>query len=155
MEERGEEACNMIEFYKETHWSNKKGKFINAASEHNYNLMLERLGEKETEEDVELDNGDVFKEVLGFKSGYALGLGHSVILEPSPFMKKNKAFKRIAEENARNKESADLYKSKLEALLGDMAELRKQFSEHDKQIMAISSHLGSSRESQQETQGDA
>ena len=26
----------MIEFYKETHWSNKKGKWINAASEHNY-----------------------------------------------------------------------------------------------------------------------
>ncbi|KAG2676263.1 hypothetical protein I3760_12G045000 [Carya illinoinensis] len=155
MEERGEEASNMIEFYKETHWSSKKGKFINAASEHNYNLMLERLNEKETKEDIQEAAGDVFKEVMGFKSGYAQGLGHSVIPEPSPFMKKNKAFKRITEENERNKESADLYKSKLEALLGDMAKLRKQFSEHDKQIMAMSSQLGTSRESQQETQGDA
>ncbi|XP_042950195.1 uncharacterized protein LOC122282303 [Carya illinoinensis] len=70
MEERGEEARNMIEFYKETHWSNEKGKFINAASEHNYNLMLKRLNEKETEEDVQEAAGDVFKEVLGFKFGY-------------------------------------------------------------------------------------
>ncbi|XP_042942865.1 uncharacterized protein LOC122277050 [Carya illinoinensis] len=151
----GEKAPNMIEFYKETHWSSKKEKFINAASEYNYNMMLERLNEKETEEDIQEAAGDVFKEVMGFKSGYAQGLGHSVIPEPSPFMKKNKAFKRIAEENERNKESADLYKSKLEALLGDMAELRKQFSEHDKQIMVMSSQLGTSRESQQETQGDA
>ncbi|KAG2676695.1 hypothetical protein I3760_12G065300 [Carya illinoinensis] len=78
MEEMGEEAPNMIEFYKQTHWSREKGKFINAAK---------RLNEKGTKEDQDDDaTADVFKEVLGYKSGYALGLGHSVIPEPSPFM---------------------------------------------------------------------
>ncbi|KAG6725763.1 hypothetical protein I3842_02G047500 [Carya illinoinensis] len=156
MEERGEEAPNLIEFYKQTHWSREKGKFINAASEFNYNLMLERLNEKGTEEDQDDDaTADVFKEVLGYKFGYALGLGHSVIPEPSPFMQKNKTFKRLAEENERNKTCANHYKTQLESLLGEMADLRKQFSEHDRQINMISSQLESNRESQQETLRDA
>ncbi|XP_040994522.1 uncharacterized protein LOC121241018 [Juglans microcarpa x Juglans regia] len=156
MEENGEEAPNMIAFYKETHWSKEKGKFINAASEHNYNLMVERLNEKETEEAQDTDvAADVFKEVLGYKSGYAQGQGHSVIPEPSPFMQKNKAFKRLAEENVRNKTFANIYKTQLESILGDMADLRKQFSEHEKQLNMINSQLESNRESQEEAPGDA
>ncbi|KAG2675739.1 hypothetical protein I3760_12G020000 [Carya illinoinensis] len=155
LEEKSGEAPNMIAFYKETHWSREKGKWINAAAEHNYNLMIERLNEAESEENGDEAAAEVFKEVLGFKSGYAQGLGHSVIPDPSPSLKKNKAFIRLAEENERIKNSSDNYKTQLERILGDMAALRNAFSEHDKQLNMISSQLGTSRESQQETQGDA
>ncbi|KAF5477533.1 hypothetical protein F2P56_004165 [Juglans regia] len=63
------------------------------------NLMVEKLKEKDPEEDVDEVAAAVFKDVLGFRSGYAQGMGHMVIPDPSPSMKESKAFVRLAEEN--------------------------------------------------------
>lgn len=54
------------------------------------NHMIERLNEMETDENINEAAASIFKEVVGFKSGYAQGLGHSVILEPFPSLQKNK-----------------------------------------------------------------
>lgn len=35
-----ETTANMIDFYKETHWSARKEKFNNATSEHNYVRLI-------------------------------------------------------------------------------------------------------------------
>ncbi|KAF5476999.1 hypothetical protein F2P56_003678 [Juglans regia] len=45
LEEKRETTPNMVAFYKETHWSRLKGKFINATTENNYNLMVEKYEE--------------------------------------------------------------------------------------------------------------
>ncbi|KAF5472520.1 hypothetical protein F2P56_009232 [Juglans regia] len=146
----------MVAFYKETHWSTRKGKFINAATEHNYNLMVERLGEKESEEDVEEVADTIFKEVLGRKSGYAVGMGHMVIPDPSPTIVKSRAFIRLSEENQRNKSDAEMYKSKLEKMMGDIEALQKNFSEHDKLLQYYwMSELEGGGESHRETHQDA
>ncbi|KAF5459570.1 hypothetical protein F2P56_019509 [Juglans regia] len=55
------------------------------------NIMVKRLNEKDPEEDYDEAAANIFKDVLGFKSGYAQGMGHMVISDPSPSMKKNKA----------------------------------------------------------------
>lgn len=155
LEEKRETAPNMVAFYKETHWSRLKGKFINATTENNYNLMVEKLKEKDPEEDVDEVAAAVFKDVLGFRSGYAQGMGHMVIPDPSPSMKKSKAFVRLAEENERNKTCAEMYKSKLDSLMSDMAGLRREFSECEKGINLRMSELEGNTESHRETQQDA
>lgn len=50
--------------------------------------MVEKLNGKDSEVDVDEAAAFIFKEVLGFRSGYAQGLGHSVIPKPPPSMQK-------------------------------------------------------------------
>ncbi|KAF5462723.1 hypothetical protein F2P56_018706 [Juglans regia] len=95
------------------------------------NLMVERLSEKESEEDVEEVADTIFKEVLGQRSGYAVEMGHMVILDPSPTMKSSRAFIHLWEENQWNKSDAEMYKSKLDKMMGDIEALQKIFSEHE------------------------
>lgn len=101
--------------------------------------MMERLVEKESEEDVDEAADTIFKEVLGNRIGYAVGMGHMVIPDPSPSMKKSRAFIRLSKENQRNKSDTKMYKSKLDAMMGDIVELKKNFSEHEKLLMSYRS----------------
>ncbi|KAG2664953.1 hypothetical protein I3760_16G106700 [Carya illinoinensis] len=150
LEEKQEAALNMVAFYKQTHWSTRKGKWINAATEHNY-----RLAEKDSEEDIEEAAESVFKEVLGNRPGYAVGRGHMVIPDPSPSMKNSRAYIRLSEENAWNKTEAEMYKAKLDSMLGDIVELRKNFSEHEKLLMSYrNTDLPDGSEAHRETQRD-
>ncbi|KAG2717998.1 hypothetical protein I3760_03G200600 [Carya illinoinensis] len=156
LEEKRALALDMIAFYKETHWSTRKGQFINADTEHKYNLMVERLAEKDSEEDVVEAAESIFKEVLGQRSGYAQGMGHMVIPDPSPAMKNSRAFIRLAEENQCHKSKAEMYKSKLDQMMGDIAALRQNFSEHEKLLMSYrQSELERGSESHRETHEDA
>ncbi|KAF5451781.1 hypothetical protein F2P56_026855 [Juglans regia] len=150
LEEKRDTTTNMIAFYRETHWSARKGKFINDTTKHNYNLMLERLNEKDSEEDVDEAAAEIFKDVLGFKSGYASGMGHMVIPEPSPSMKKNKAFMRLAEENEQNKSDAEMYKSKIEQM-ADIVAMKRNFYEYEKVMNYRVSKLEGNTESRRET----
>ncbi|KAF5457559.1 hypothetical protein F2P56_021652 [Juglans regia] len=120
------------------------------------NLMVERLGEKESEEDVEEAADTIFKEVLGQKSGYAVGMGHMVIPDPSPSTKKSRAFIRLSEENDRNKSDAEMYKSKLDKMMGDIEALKKNFSEHEKFLLNYRmTEIEGGTESHRETHQDA
>ncbi|KAG2726288.1 hypothetical protein I3760_01G105500 [Carya illinoinensis] len=118
--------------------------------------MVERLAEKDSEEDVVEAAESIFKEVLGQRSGYAQGMGHMVIPDPSPTMKNSRAFIRLAEENQRHKSEAEMYKSKLDQMMGDIAALRQNFSEHEKLLMSYrQSELERGSESHRETHEDA
>lgn len=63
-----------------------------------YNLMIEKLNEKDSKEDENDAATSIFKEVLGFIFGYAQGTEHSIIHKPSPLIQKNKAFVRLTQE---------------------------------------------------------
>ncbi|KAF5443098.1 hypothetical protein F2P56_035686 [Juglans regia] len=156
MEEMNEQVPNLIAFYKEAHWSRKKGRFITDTAEKNYNLMLERLDETE----IDAGNRDeasnaAFKEVLGFRSGYATGLGHSVVPEPSPYMRNNRDYQRIVEENEKNKNDVNLYKSQLEAVRADLLEFKNQFKDYERLMNTHMADLECRRESHQVTPIDA
>lgn len=122
--------------------------------------MVEKLNEKGSEVAIDEATASVFKEVLGFRFGYAQGLGRSVIPEPSPSMQKNKAFVRMSEKNKKNKTCADIYRTQLETLMDVMRKyffedgMRNDFSEYGKQ-MDFHMSESDSNESQRETQGDA
>ncbi|KAG6672093.1 hypothetical protein I3842_16G040300 [Carya illinoinensis] len=117
--------------------------------------MMERLAEKESEEDIEEAAESMFKEVLRNRPGYAVGRGHMVIPDPSPSMKNSRAYIRLSEKNARNKTEAEMYKAKLDSMMGDIAELRKNFSEHEKLLMSYrNTDLPDGSEAHRETQRD-
>ncbi|XP_035542074.1 uncharacterized protein LOC109007460 [Juglans regia] len=119
------------------------------------NIMVERLNEKDPDEDYEEAAADIVKDVLGFKSGYAQGMGHMVIPDPSPSMKKNKAYMRLAEENERNKGEAEMYKARLDQMMADIVAMRRNFSEYEKEMNFRVSELEQNTESHRETQQDA
>ncbi|XP_042975529.1 uncharacterized protein LOC122307003 isoform X2 [Carya illinoinensis] len=154
MEEKCKQAPNLVAFYKEVHWSKKKSRFITETAEHNYNLMVERLNERDLNENIDEAANAVFKEVLGQRSGYARGLGYSVTPESSLSLRNNKDYQRISEENEKNKNRADLYKSKLEALKTGLLEFRKWFQDYEKRMNSRLTKLDSLRESHKETPVD-
>ncbi|XP_042941711.1 uncharacterized protein LOC122317775 [Carya illinoinensis] len=156
-----EQAPNHVAFYREVHWSTKKGRFITEAAEHNYNMMLERMNEMEPEDNNDENANAVFKEVLGSRSGYARGLGHLVIPEPSQSLLSNREFERLREENEKNKAEneknkaeAELFKKKFETFMNDLEKMNACFLECDRLNERVT-ELESQRESQRETPGDA
>ncbi|XP_035541034.1 uncharacterized protein LOC108980022 [Juglans regia] len=156
MEEKREQAPNYVAFYKEVHWSRKKGRFVTEAAEQNYNMMVELLNEMPPE-DAGDDNANanaVFKEVLGSRSGYVRGLGHLVIPEPSESLLSNREFIRLREENEKNKAEAEGFKRKLETFMVDVSKMQACFEEFDRLNSRVT-ELESQRESQRETPGDA
>ncbi|XP_042963674.1 uncharacterized protein LOC122297630 [Carya illinoinensis] len=72
---------NMIDFYKDVHWSNKKGRFITPTTEDNYNQMVEKMNAKEPDTRTDEAAANIFREVLGHRPGYSRGMGHSVMPE--------------------------------------------------------------------------
>ncbi|KAF5477589.1 hypothetical protein F2P56_004211 [Juglans regia] len=118
------------------------------------NLMVERLKERDLDENDNEAANAVFKEVLGQRSGYARGLGYSVTPEPSLSLRNNRDYQRISKENEKNKINADLYKSQLEALKTDLLEFRNQFQDFEKQMNTRLTELQSQRESHKETPVD-
>ncbi|XP_042974295.1 uncharacterized protein LOC122305834 [Carya illinoinensis] len=119
--------------------------------------MLERLDETEvnTENNNEKCNA-AFKEVLGYKAGYATGLGHSVIPEASIALRKNRDYVRIVEENERNKNEAHMYKSQLEVLRDELHSFKNQFKDYQSTMNNRVADLEcNQRESHQETNMDA
>lgn len=105
------------------------------------------MNENETSDDLHEASLLVFKEKLGFKTGYAQGMGHMVIPEPLPSMQKNKAFVCMVEENERNKNSNENSKTQLEKMAGEMEEFWKASVDQGKQLKVITSQLVGGRES--------
>lgn len=86
--------------------------------------MLERLDETEVDaRNIDATSNAVFREVLGHW-GYAIGLGHSIIHEPSLSLRNNRDYQHIVEENEENKNDTTLYKKQLEALRADLQEFK-------------------------------
>lgn len=61
----------------------------------------------------------------------------------------------LVEENERHKSDAEMYKSKLDNMMGEIKAMRRGFSEYEKAINFRMSELEGNIESQRETQRDA
>ncbi|XP_040992915.1 uncharacterized protein LOC121239691 isoform X2 [Juglans microcarpa x Juglans regia] len=64
LEEKATNA-NLVEFYKETRWSKKNGKFVTSAAEDTYKEMVGKMDGLEPEQRTDEATASVFREVLG------------------------------------------------------------------------------------------
>ncbi|XP_035546773.1 uncharacterized protein LOC108993919 isoform X2 [Juglans regia] len=86
------------------------------------NNMIEKLDEMELEERTDEAANIIFRDVIGHRSGYARGLGVSVIPEPRP-SSMSAQFEHLAQENEKHKNEAMMYKTELDDLKREVRQL--------------------------------
>ncbi|XP_042991353.1 uncharacterized protein LOC122318221 [Carya illinoinensis] len=149
IQEMGPSANNLVNFYKETHWSKKKGTFVTPMTETYYNTMCEKLYEIQPEECTDEAAKTIFRDVLGHRSGYTRGLGGSVITETRPSAMLAQ-LEHLGQENEKHKNEALMYKTELDEMKRDVRQLLVWQMSYDKRMDDSTSQRVSNRD----TQGD-
>ncbi|XP_042978654.1 uncharacterized protein LOC122309295 [Carya illinoinensis] len=158
MEEKRATSANLVEFYKESHWSKKNGKFVTAATENTYNEMVRKMDGLEPEQRNDEAAASVFREVLGHRPGYARGLGEMVIPESTRQRntQKEREYQALIEKHktdAENyKKDADHYKTKLDEVMGQMQVLLERQNATDALMQSFFRNFQSNPESLQAIQ---
>ncbi|KAF5458833.1 hypothetical protein F2P56_022834 [Juglans regia] len=143
---------NLIDFYKDAHWSIKKGRFVTPTTEENYNKMVSMMNAKEVECRTDEAAAVIFREVLGHRSSYSRGLGHSVLPEKSIVAGvPNEEYERLTEENQQNRKNAEYYQNRVIKIEGGFAAMRNHMLEHEQLLNLRMSKLETELESQRET----
>ncbi|XP_042952050.1 uncharacterized protein LOC122289163 [Carya illinoinensis] len=145
IEEKRESVTNLVDFYKESRWSWKKGKFVTEVNEDLYKQMVEKLNSMEPEARTKEAAAIVFREVLGKSSGYAKDLGGTTMLETSRTMGSGENAGALSED-------AQYYKNKLETLEAHVQELLIKQDEFNRFMMNSRSQQQSQGGSPRETQ---
>ncbi|XP_042963797.1 uncharacterized protein LOC122297717 [Carya illinoinensis] len=151
LEEKRAESANLVDFFKETHWSKKNSKFITAATEDKYKDMVGKLDTLEPEQRTSEAAAGVFKEVLGSRPGYARGLGEMVIPEST----RQRSLEREREYIAlieKHKKEAESSKSEMEAMKANMQKLLERQEQTDRLLRAFFVANPSLSESVRETE---
>ncbi|XP_042971138.1 uncharacterized protein LOC122303422 isoform X2 [Carya illinoinensis] len=143
LEENRAASADLVEFYKETHWSKKTGKFVTAATEASYKEMVEKLNGLEPEQRTNDVAASVFREVLGSRPGYARGLGEMIIPE-STRQRDSQREKEYLALIEKHKQDADNYKK-------DAENYRKDADKYNTQLDAIQEEVLRLRERQNAT----
>ncbi|KAG6691929.1 hypothetical protein I3842_10G086200 [Carya illinoinensis] len=139
LEEKRAASADLVEFYKETHWSKKTGKFVTTATEASYKEMVKKLNGLEHKQRTNDVAASVFREVLGSRPGYARGLGEMIIPESTrqrdsqrekeypALIKKHKQDADNYKKDAENyRKDADKYKTQLDAIQEEVLRLRER-----------------------------
>ncbi|XP_035543151.1 uncharacterized protein LOC108990421 [Juglans regia] len=136
LEEKRATNATLVEFYKETHWSKKNGKFVTSATEDNYKKMVDKLDDLEPERRTEDAAASVFREVLGHRPGYARGLGEMVIPESTRQRdrEREKEYRALIEQH---KKDADTYKKDAENYKKDALNYKTQLDEMRDEVRAL------------------
>ncbi|KAF5447812.1 hypothetical protein F2P56_033333 [Juglans regia] len=142
---------NLVEFYKETRWSKKNGKFVTSATEDTYKKMVGKLDDLEPEKCTDDAAASVFREVLGHRPGYARGLGEMVIPESTRQRDREREKEYLASVEE-HKKDADHYKTQLDEMRGEMRVLLERQNEIDKKLRSFFANFPSHGESLGETQ---
>ncbi|KAF5452106.1 hypothetical protein F2P56_027139 [Juglans regia] len=125
LEEKRATNANLVEFYKETRWSKKNGRFVTAAAEDTYKEMVGKMDGLEPEQCTDEAAVSVFREVLGQRPGYARGLGEMVIPESTRQRDREREREYLALIE-KHKKDADNYKTQLDAVRDELRELRER-----------------------------
>ncbi|XP_041025145.1 uncharacterized protein LOC121265544 [Juglans microcarpa x Juglans regia] len=133
-----ERATNvtLVEFYKETHWSKKNGKFVTSATEDTYKKMVSKLDDIEPEQRTDKAAASVFREILGHRPGYARGLGEMVIPESTRQRdrEREKEYLALIEQH---KKDADNYKKDADNYKKDALSYKTQLEEMRDEMRAL------------------
>ncbi|XP_042985493.1 uncharacterized protein LOC122314147 [Carya illinoinensis] len=97
------------------------------------NLMVAKMFELELEKWTKETAAEVFREVLGYKSGFAKGLSEMVISKSSK-QRNNERIAELSITTERHEKDAEYYKRQLEELRGDVQVLLEQQTTYDKFI---------------------
>ncbi|KAF5476077.1 hypothetical protein F2P56_007820 [Juglans regia] len=153
LEENRSTTPNLVQFYKEVRWSKKNDAFVTEMTGELYNQMVGKMLDLEPRQRSEEAAASVFRDVLGYRPGYAKGLGEMIILD---FTKKKdcECQKYHAEEVERHKKEAEYYKSEFEELRASVRVLLERQTEYDKTLDSLVNTIQSQGESHKETYGD-
>ncbi|XP_042972691.1 uncharacterized protein LOC122304482 [Carya illinoinensis] len=152
LEEKRAESANMVDFFKETHWSKKKNNFLTPVTEDKYKDMVSKLDTLEPEQRTDERIAGVFREVLGHRPGYARGLGEMIIPESTRqrTLAREKEYLDLIEKHKKEVESS---KSEMEAMKANMQLLLERQAETDRLLRAFfAANPTPLSESQRETQ---
>ncbi|KAG6722725.1 hypothetical protein I3842_03G174300 [Carya illinoinensis] len=151
LEEKRTESGNLVDFFKETHWSKKNSKFLSPATEDKYKDMVGKLDNLEPEQRTDETAAGVFREVLGHRPGYSRGLGEMVIPESTRqrSLAREKEYLALIEKHKKDAESS---KSEMEAMKANMQLLLERQAETDRLLRAFFAANPSASESLRETQ---
>ncbi|XP_042948036.1 uncharacterized protein LOC122280956 isoform X2 [Carya illinoinensis] len=140
---------NLIDFYKDVHWSTKRGRFITPTTKDNYNQMVELMSAKDPEARTDEAVATIFREVLGHRSWYNREMSHSVMPESTKVAGvSNEEYERLAEENETNRKNAKYYQHRLEDIEGGFAAMREHIREYEQHVDLRMSEVESQRETQ-------
>ncbi|KAF5447880.1 hypothetical protein F2P56_033397 [Juglans regia] len=106
LEEKCSMTSNLVEFYKDVCWSNKKGKFMTEEAKEIYKSMVGKFNDIEPEQQTTYATRSVFREVLGALVGYAKGLKEMVIPKIAR-VTEHECNKQYAEAMGRHKKEAE------------------------------------------------
>ncbi|XP_041001690.1 uncharacterized protein LOC121247400 [Juglans microcarpa x Juglans regia] len=151
LEQKRAENANLVDFYKETHWSKKKDKFVTPATEDIYKDMVGKLDNLEPDKRTDEAAAGVFREVLGHRPGYARGLGEMVIPESTRkhSLAREKEYIALIE---KHKKEAEASKSEMASMKANMEVMMEKQNETDRMLRAILAANPSLIESLRETQ---
>ncbi|XP_040993047.1 uncharacterized protein LOC121239789 [Juglans microcarpa x Juglans regia] len=116
------------------------------------NEMVQKMNAKEPEDRTDEAVATIFREVLGHRSGYSRGMGHSVMPE-SPKLPgvPNEEFEHLAEENAENRKNAEYYQNRLKEIECGFMAMRDHMREYEECVNIRMSEVETGLESQRET----
>ncbi|XP_040998793.1 uncharacterized protein LOC121244686 [Juglans microcarpa x Juglans regia] len=140
LEEKRATNANLVEFYKETRWSKKNGRFVTTAAEDTYKEMIGKMDGLAPEQRTDEAAASVFREVLGQRPGYARGLGEMVIPESTRQRDREREREYLAliekhKKDADNyKKDAEVYKTQLDEVKDELRELHERQNETDKMM---------------------
>ncbi|KAG6730018.1 hypothetical protein I3842_01G058900 [Carya illinoinensis] len=148
VEEKRATTTNLVEFYKESHWSKKNGKFVTSVTENTYNEMVSKMDGLEPEQRNDEAASIVFREVLGHRPGYARGLGEMVIPESTRQRNTQKEREYLALIE-KHKTDAENYKTKLDQVMCEMQALRERQNATDQMLQSFFQNFHGNTESLQ------
>ena len=113
--------------------------------------MVRMMNAKVSEDRNDEAAATIFREVLGHRSRYSRGLGHSVLPDlPKLPGVPNEEYERLAEENAENKKNAEYYQNRLEEIQGGFMAMREHMREYEERVNNHMSRVETELESQRE-----
>ncbi|XP_041026901.1 uncharacterized protein LOC121267090 [Juglans microcarpa x Juglans regia] len=151
LEQKRAENANLVDFYKETHWSKKKDKFVTPATEDIYKDMVGKLDNLEPDKRTDEAAAGVFREVLGRRPGYARGMGEMVIPESTRkhSLAREKEYIALIE---KHKKEAEASKIEMASMKANMEVMMEKQNETDRMLRAILAANPSLIKSLRETQ---
>ncbi|KAG7986809.1 hypothetical protein I3843_03G100500 [Carya illinoinensis] len=116
--------------------------------------MVQLMNSKEPKACTDEAAARIFREVLGHRSGYSRGMGHSVMPESTKVSGVScEEYERLVEENEANRKNAAYYQGWLEDIEGAFAAMREHMRDYEEHVSMRMSEVETNQlESQRETE---
>ncbi|KAF5475562.1 hypothetical protein F2P56_007358 [Juglans regia] len=99
------------------------------------NQMVQLMNAKDPNARTDEAATTIFREVLGHRSRYNKGLGHSVMPESTKVAGvSNEEYERLAKENEANRKNAEYYQNRVEEIEGGFRIMREHMQDYEQRV---------------------